>query len=152
MFPLAVPLFILKDFIAMVQFSELHIQTLTDRTESLAYPTKAINQQITVKKFNGESFWLKYFQNHNISQKMRHLFCLVSDILPFESFGMPINLNLRNFGRLYVLTSDEIQNIFHCRLFTTRKAFCIFPLTEAEFEILNRDRSFASKSLPIKRI
>ena len=50
-----------------------------------------------------------------------------------------------HFGRLHILTAEEIQNMFYLPNFTDEERLLHFSLTEAEFEILHQTRSFASK-------
>ena len=50
-----------------------------------------------------------------------------------------------HLGRIHILTEDEIQAIFHLPDFTDDERFSYFSLTQTEFEVLNGQRSFASK-------
>ena len=50
-----------------------------------------------------------------------------------------------HLGRLHILTTEEIQTIFHLPYFTDEARSLHFSLTAAEFEILNQSRSFISK-------
>lgn len=50
-----------------------------------------------------------------------------------------------HLGRLHILTEDEIQAIFHLPDFTDEERLSYFSLTQTEFEVLNGQRSFASK-------
>ncbi len=58
---------------------------------------------------------------------------------------MPNKSKTSHFGRLHILTAEEIQNMFYLPNFTDEERLPHFSLTEAEFEILNQTRSFASK-------
>ncbi len=58
---------------------------------------------------------------------------------------MPDKSKTSYFGRLHILTAEEIQNMLYLPNFTDEERLPHFSLTEAEFEILNQTRSFASK-------
>lgn len=58
---------------------------------------------------------------------------------------MPDKSKTLHLGRLHILTSEEIQNIFHLPIFTDEERSLHFSLTEAEFEVLHQARSLASK-------
>ena len=58
---------------------------------------------------------------------------------------MPDKSKTPHVGRLHILTSEEIQNIFHLPTFNDEERLLHFSLTEAEFEILHQTRSLASK-------
>ena len=58
---------------------------------------------------------------------------------------MPDKSKTSYLGRLHILTSEEIQNIFYLPNFNDEERFLHFSLTEAESKILNQTRSFASK-------
>lgn len=49
------------------------------------------------------------------------------------------------FGRLHILTAEEIQNLFELPDFTDEERLLYFSLSETEFELLTKFRSFASK-------
>ena len=50
-----------------------------------------------------------------------------------------------HFGRLHILTAEEIQNMFYLPHFNDEERSLHFSLTEAEFKVLHQTRSFASK-------
>ncbi len=53
--------------------------------------------------------------------------------------------NISHHSRLHILTEDEIQAIFYLPEFSGEERFSHFSLTQTEFEILDGQRSFASK-------
>ena len=50
-----------------------------------------------------------------------------------------------HFGRLHILTSEEIQYMFYLPIFSDEERLLHFSLTEVEFKVLHQTRSFASK-------
>lgn len=68
------------------------------------------------------------------------LYCILS-----ESFQMPDKAKNPHLGRLHILTSEEIQNIFQMPDFNDAERLLHFSLSETEFEVLTQTRSFASK-------
>ncbi len=69
---------------------------------------------------------------------------LINSLLS-ESFQMPDKSKTPHLGRLHILTSEEIQNIFHLPDFSDVERLLHFSLSETEFEVLTQTRSFASK-------
>lgn len=58
---------------------------------------------------------------------------------------MPDKSKTSYLGRLHILTSEEIQNMFYLPHLNDEEQLLHFSLTEAEFAVLHQTRSFASK-------
>ena len=50
-----------------------------------------------------------------------------------------------HLSRLHILTAEEIHNLFELPAFTDEERLLYFSLTQSEFELLNKFRSFPSK-------